>query len=199
MDSRPLLYFDHDGVLADFMNPFLAYVNRTEGLALRLQDLRTYQFEESWGRTREWWRDKTMAFCGTEELDGLPPIPGALDGLQALEQKFRLGILTSRSPTLYLRTLDYVARTFPVRFERIDFSLPYTADGDGKTKGAWAAELGAAGLIEDADEYARDAVAHGIRAWLIRQPWTERVSDIPVKNWPDLVDELLAWRDGPSA
>ena len=199
MDGRPLLYFDHDGVLADFMNPFVAYVNRTEGLALRLQDLRTYHFEESWGRTREWWINKTLEFCATEELDRLPPQPGAIDGLTALGSTFRLAVLTSRSPALEARTRAYIAKTFPVPFSRVDFSLPYTADGTGKTKGALVKEFGGVGLIEDADEYARDEVAHGIRAWLIRQPWTERVSDIPVKNWPDLVDELLALRGEPSA
>lgn len=191
MEFRPLIYFDHDGVLADFMSPFISYVNRTEGTAYQLSDLKTYHFEDSFGRTRQWWIGKTLEYCSTDGLDCLPPLPGAVEGLLRLTKNFRLGVLTSRGPTLEVRTREYIAKTFPIEFDRIDFSLPYTADGHGKSKGALVREFGGCALIEDSEEYARDAIAHGARAWLIRQPWTEHITDLPVLSWPELVAKLL--------
>lgn len=179
---------DIDGVMADFATPANAFMASLLGV----EPVEPYQWEwyHQYGDEGEqaWKRLWKLIAADPEWFTTLEPIPGAVEGVQALvEAGHDVEFVTARNPRYY-----GVTRLW---FDTLDLDLPVHCHRD-----KW--ELGHDALLDDNVDNVDLFHSHGGKACLFLQTWntddywrrflSDRTLDIPaVVDWPQ-----YAWHMG---
>jgi 5'(3')-deoxyribonucleotidase len=92
---RPRVLLDIDGVVCDFLTPFIAHINSAMGTSHKLEDMTQWDMYSSFNVPQDV-REivdsiiKTPGYC-----DSLKPLPGAVDGAKKLMEIADVYVVTS--------------------------------------------------------------------------------------------------------
>ncbi len=121
-----------------------------------------------------------MAFMRTDSYDWVKPIPGAVEGLAALQENFDVHFVTAlmeAAPEHVPSKMRWMKKHFP--------TVPYFT-APSKLKMRIQGDLG----IDDRYDTCMRWEDAGTRSFLFRQPWNEAPAGTPRYDWSTLVDEV---------
>ena len=113
------LSIDVDEVLADYLRPFLRWHNKQYGTNYTIDDIWEWDIYNVFQISREEETKRLMAFETNLNMAALPPLPGAVDAITALWQRYSLIAVTSRSNQLRDVTLAWLHQWFDKRFSAV--------------------------------------------------------------------------------
>ena len=182
---------DLDNVLADFQTTYLAFHNKYYGTTLTPKDITTFEYPPFMQITPEESEKRVYEFFESDEFDDIKPWKGSKDAIGKLSKKYSLYIVTSRPDS----TNGWVDRYFPDQMDDILHSNQFLLDHDGKvTKATICKEKEISVMIEDAENYAEEVSAVGIKALLLDQPYNqdfkEKKNITKVYSWEEIVREI---------
>lgn len=149
-----IIGIDFDGVVADFISGFRAWVIRQTGRAIvEFPDPQTWEFYSEWGLSRDEWEKLLRTFMYSEEFKYLTPLPGVLEGLGELRRMgHHIAIITARGcDERSTRKAQAVTCEWLARHNTPYDSLIFTGE-----KGMVALDI----LLDDRPENLNDAGAH---------------------------------------
>src|SRR3989304_5324781 len=95
MIKRNKIGIDIDGVLADFIVPFLEYCNGRFGISYKKEEVSSFYFLDSIGFPKEKSLKTYNDFYNSELFETITPIEGSFNGVLKLFQKrYRLNLVT---------------------------------------------------------------------------------------------------------
>lgn len=195
--SKPRIACDIDEVLVDFLGSLIAFHNDTYGTSLTPENFNSYQFHNVWGGTVEDCNRKMQLFFESPHfLEGMRPLPAALDCLQSLKEKFELHVVTARQNKLQDVTRAWIQKHYPDIFEELHFGNHYATEGVARTKASMCAEINAILLIDDSFHYAVECAQAGIPVILFGDYAWNRSGDVSHLNQDrDLVVRVSTWAE----
>jgi len=119
--DKPIIAVDLDDVLSQSNRVVGEWHNEAYGTNMTLDDFYYYYYWRNpyWGTPDETFK-KVEEFYKTPMLYEAPPVPGALEGVQALKELgFRLVIVTARQQQELPRTEEWIDKHYPGIFETI--------------------------------------------------------------------------------
>lgn len=192
-----LIAVDIDQVLADMVTGIAKFHNERYGTSLTKESFHSFHFWKVWGGTEEEMVEKMHQFYGTSYFKDLLPLPGAVEGIEALSRSYELTIATARPHYLEADTRAWLERHFQGRFSGIHFTNAHANDGTpASSKLEICARLGAACLIDDyLPEGEATRIPEGLRFLLLDALWNRKTA-LPARaerarSWKDVV-ALLA-------
>ncbi|MDP4000458.1 MAG: hypothetical protein Q8Q11_03490 [bacterium] len=181
---------DLDEVLADLVESVLEHYEEQTGVRHCRDDMRSYNFWDLWGGTREQAVEIVHEFYETDRFRTVAPIPGALEAIESLAGEHELVVVTSRPEATKQETQVWVREHFGESFASIHLTNHFSKDGQTLTKSQVCRDLGVDLMIEDNPEYAADCASHGIPVLLLEAPWNRSAEIpegvIPVGSWPEI-------------
>jgi 5'(3')-deoxyribonucleotidase len=186
---------DVDDVLADFMNCFLKYYNKTYDTKFKRENFKSFSLWKTIGGTREISTEIIKDFFKSEYFDSMDMVKGSQYGVKKLSKNNELIVVTSRPLKIYNETVDWLDKYFPNEFSSIEFSK----DWIGKPNNKWrkkdiclAKNIDV--LFEDNIAYARGCAKEGIEVKLFDCPWNqEKIRSAKINRvycWEDAVGSL---------
>ncbi len=182
------LGIDIDGVVVDFVTPFLPLLQEAMGHPVRYDDITAYRFQHALGYSDEvedWVRGEIDR---RDLLRGLPRIPGSLESIRRFHREHEIHFVTARPEAKW----EDVTREW-LRVQGFPYSSVLFREGR-KAEGSEGFDL----FVEDYLENALDLVAQGIHVCLFDQPWNQN-SDLPrrctrVHSWQEVEDVVASLR-----
>jgi 5' nucleotidase, deoxy (Pyrimidine), cytosolic type C protein (NT5C) len=171
LTTRPIVAFDLDEVLGEFVAPLCHFHNETYGTILTIDDFRSYEFHLVWGGTVEESTTKVQAFFRSPWFqERIEPLAGAMEVLKELKAYFDLVVVTSRQHSISEATKVWVAKHYPGIFDTdigqpaggpaILFGNSYGVTGVKKSKSELCRSLGrCCALVDDQEKYCVDVAA----------------------------------------
>jgi phosphoserine phosphatase len=206
-----VIAIDLDEVLGQFLMQLSKFYNANAcqfsfaiPTSLQPADFFSYRFSDVWGGTDEQSIEIVEAFFNSPcFLDGLPLVPGALEGVKALKDAgHELVIVTSRQLILEEVTRRWVDDNFPPgTFSRVVFGNHWGATGRKVSKPELCRELNAELIVDDAVVYCKQCADGGMRALLFGEYAWNRNDDekepLPasvtrVSCWKEVVSQILS-------
>lgn len=185
-----LIGVDIDDVLADLVNPFTEFHNRTYGTSLTKENFIHYALWQVIGGTHEEDLRKMAEFEKTTYYSGMKPITGAISAIEILAANHNLIVITSRTYYMMDSTQRWINNHFPNKFQNVHFAQNYQGTGlDKKKKSEIVSELKVDFLIEDNFDYAAECARQGVKTLLFNQPWNQ------THPLPRLVYRVYSWQD----
>ena len=191
--SRPVIAFDFDDVLMSFTRGFIAFHNRMYGTALAYEDLISYD-ATPYQCNFETFTERVHLFYRSPDHAEVAPIPGSIEAIRSLQDRYLLDVVTSRPAVVRDRTHAWTNRFFPDIFRTFHSTNGFGASHDApkRSKSTVCKEIGASILVDDALEHAVEVAQKGIPVLLPDRPWNQ--GPLPtgvtrVHSW----DEMLAW------
>ena len=91
---------DVDGIILDFLTPFIDYLNKIHGYSLRIDDIKNYNIESIIEREKtDFYFNIYMHFLTHFYPEKFEYINGALDFFNRLSTKFNLYLITALDPS----------------------------------------------------------------------------------------------------
>jgi 5'(3')-deoxyribonucleotidase len=171
---KPRVLVDVDGVLADFLTPALKIIERLTGRAYRPEEILRWDLFETIGKE---WEQPFLALCNEPGFAAsCPVLPGAQEGLRALQEVATVYIVTSplnHNPTWTHERELWLHDHFGIHHKQIvHTSAKYLCLGDviiddrPKNITDWEAEHpDGLGLLWDAPWNRLDDVRFRARSW----------------------------------
>ncbi len=190
--KKPLIASDIDGVVVDWMNPFIQHINTHFGYSLRYEDCHTHTLMDLLQVDFE----ELVKICADFEqkvpFHHHPFMEEGYQGLQSLQEDFEIIFITSRPHSYEAYTRQMIQEHFGVE---VIFAhgaqMQYGTQTGRKKKWQLADELGALYLIED-NPYEFDGWQASTKPICHKQPWNSYLPqvhpDIPHTTWPEIVD-----------
>ena len=175
---------DIDGVVADFVTPFLPVLGELLERDVRYEEITSYLFQDVFGY------DDEMEVRVREEIDrrdilrDLPALPGAVDAIRRLGKDHEIHFVTARRDAKWgALTREWLDRK----------GFPYDLVLFREGRKAEAGE-GFYLFVEDCLENARDLATQNIHVCLMDQPWNQ-AEELPercarVRSWEE-VEEVV--------
>ena len=192
--NKPLLASDIDGVLVDWMSPFIEHINTHFGHDLTYDLCHTHNLIDLLGCEKEDVFHMIDHFDEHFGRDQHPFIPEGYQALQELQNHYELVFITSRPMTYEPTTRELIAKHFgsEVIFAH-GAKMKYGSKTNRKRKFEIAEELGAVAHIEDNP--------HEFEGWNVStkplchiQPWNKSLEEthphIPRLSWSEIMKEL---------
>ena len=171
---------DLDGVVADFVNSFLLYVNRIYKSDYTKKDIYTFRLQEVFGISDS----KTYFLVDHILKQDLPVIPGAKEGLQTFQEAgHEVIIFTARYSSLKEPTKKWLTMK-ELPYDRLIFKEDWE-------RGKEFFDI----VIDDSVKKITELIGYYKRAFLFSQPWNERTWNIDnnferVYNWKEIVKRV---------
>ncbi|MFX1353980.1 MAG: hypothetical protein ACFFGP_08480 [Promethearchaeota archaeon] len=184
----PAIALDLDGVLAEFVDPFLAELHREFNIRVARRDVLDYDLARVAGLSHDEMDAFLKRLCRAGLYARLQPIDGAPAGVRALASMYRICILTGRPVASRGDTIRWLGR----------YGVPYWCLRFCG-RGAKVSDTdGFAALVDDNVEEAVVAAARVPLVVLFDQPWN-RADDLPanctrVAAWTEVVRLLQQGR-----
>lgn len=177
---------DLDGVVCDYQNFLVSYINERLRKNLKIKDWTDWNFTNSGLTSQEF-----VQLVKHHQVAGmfayLPEIPGALEGLEELAQDNSIHIITSRHGNARRDSLSWLTSR-EVKYDTISFT-------DNKGKIGRLLDLDY--MIEDSPKYAAQMKDEWITPILYNQPWNASFKEGPVvKRVDDWEGVLGVIKDG---
>jgi 5'(3')-deoxyribonucleotidase len=174
-DNKPVLAFDSDEVLFNFVRDFLAmHFNPKYGTSFTEQDVFSYDLENVVGKTREEVIEEIAKFYRTDNFDGLTPMEGAVEIMHVLKDRYDLHVVTARPDFVRDKTLRAFEKHFPGCFVGYHFTNQYHGGNNVKEKLEVCRDIEAIAIVEDSYRNAMQCADAGIRAFLLKRKWNEK-------------------------
>lgn len=183
---------DLDDVLGDTNRTLNAYHNNTHGTSFTREDYWSYKYWEIWGGTREDAIQKFDFFAEQGIFDAIPPIEGALYGIQRLKDisQGTVHVITGRSESSRIITERWLANHFPGEIESHHFTNAFPINGEvTKSKGGICRELGITLMVDDSLEFAETCIENGVTVIIFDAPWNKN-ADLPPNTY-----RAFSWHD----
>lgn len=204
-----IIAVDLDEVLGEFIPQLTKFYNQNVSnysfaipASLEPADFFSYRFCEVWGGDDKQSVEIVEAFFESPFFqDGLPLVPGAVQGVKALKDAgYELVIVTSRQLFLEVITRRWLDDNFPAgTFSRVAFGNHWGNTGRKISKPELCKELNASHIIDDAVLYCRQCADGGIRALLFGHYGWNTNDDakdplppgvVRVNSWPAVLEHL---------
>jgi len=192
---------DVDGVLAELIEPLVNFHNERYGTFLTREDIMSHDLWRSWGGNREKDLEKVYEFFGSEYLQKIFPVHNSQNGVEFLNKKNDLVVITSRPTEFQEHTHNWIKKYYGNNFSGIYFTNQFSRKRNNsiRLKSDFCLELGVRVLIEDSLSYASECANKGVNVMIINCPWNqseklpERVTR--VDSWEGALKELENFRD----
>lgn len=195
--TKKVIAVDIDDVIADSTEALRLVANKIPGVSL---DREHYQVEgKYWGYYESVWAsngvDHLVSFEKlhndmAESQAHVKLILGARAGLEALSQKYKIVLITSREVEWIDATKIWVDDNLRDVVSGLIFV--HHKNTDGRTKGDACIEVGAEWLIDDNYDHCRSAQAVGVQPLLYgKYGWNRAVQDKTIPralNWEAIVE-----------
>jgi FMN phosphatase YigB (HAD superfamily) len=169
--KKQIVAVDIDDVLFDEHESMRLFMNETYGLQHTAEH---YDVQGPyWGYWRGIWgvddeesERRHLAYVDSGAKAKAFLIPGAIEAINELKERFDLVVITSRYAQGAIdATPDWLEEHFPQVFKRVEFVVDWNA-GWKMPKGAIAEKLGASYLIDDSYTHCQSAAELGVHALL---------------------------------
>lgn len=197
MRSKRIIGLDADGVIIDWHNPFVDFVSRTLGLSIKPDECHIYEWLDLFKIPQGQKILINDAFVDQYGLINLPPIYGAVDGLNRIAQSNKIVIITGRKNGLEEVTINWFQRYFPY----INTGDIYFAQGQGSTyaggngrknKDEIAEKLGVALYFEDNPEEFIRWRSKSVVPYCVARPWNETLVGFERVGWDRIIELSIA-------
>mmetsp|Transcript_12307 Transcript_12307/g.31178 ORF Transcript_12307/g.31178 Transcript_12307/m.31178 type:complete len:301 (-) Transcript_12307:196-1098(-) len=191
---RPKIAVDIDEVLAQFLLSLNSYYADRFGKQYHLEHYDEYYFCKVWNCSPEMSNDIVHQFFDSHFFrDGIAPVPGALEALQALKQRCELVVVTSRQNHIREATTSWVEAHYPGIFSEMHFCNHFALEGESFTKAEVMKKHGIDLLIDDNKNYALESAEEGLDVILFGSyPWNQEcATHTKIKRcggWDDVHD-----------
>ncbi|KAA8498248.1 hypothetical protein FVE85_5833 [Porphyridium purpureum] len=194
-EERETLAVDLDEVLCEFVEALCAFHNERYGPCtasesenvggaasgnaemLSVSSFHSYVFSEVWGGTNLEAQIKVHEFFGSPHFLNIRVVPGAMDGIGRLREKYRLVVVTSRQLVIEKETRAWLDQFFPAVFDQVVFGNHWGLTGQKLSKPELCKAVGATTIIDDNLTYAKQCASSGIRVLLFdldgKYPWNK--------------------------
>jgi len=183
---------DVDDTIIEFMKGYLDFYNLIYKTSFKTEDVTNYHLWECGiHSSKEQSVLEVSKFQNSEFFDKLGLIEGAKEGIEKLSEKHNLYFITSRSPELRQKTIDFFSFHFPKNGYEFIFSGEVYG---GEKKPEICRRLQIKYMIEDNSNYALGCAKEGIKVFLLEKPWNgnyirhENITS--VKNWREILEVL---------
>lgn len=192
--TKQIIAVDADDTIFDENNAIRQFINKTYGYHHTEADyLVDGPFDTYWESIWNVQSDKMIemyeSFVVSEYKKNLPPIKGALKGLQKLKEKYELVIVTARDKRAVELTHQSLEEHYPNIFSDVHFT-PLWGNGEKVTKAKICTEIGASYLIDDNFDHCNVAVESGVNAILFGDYGWNRFQKLPAG-----ITRCATWRD----
>ncbi|MDO8628490.1 MAG: hypothetical protein Q7R56_01930 [Nanoarchaeota archaeon] len=189
------LTIDYDGVLYDFVTPFLAVVKKRTGKIITLADITCYSFAETLGLPETTINDM---IAETVDRHALPLLPQAVAICEQLSQTYELIIVTSRNETWKKQTQQPIEQDFP---QGVISDIYFTTNGNSPRLGhkdELLQRLKPKAHLEDGLHFAEQIATKGIHTLLFDWPWNQHPKELPYIKRTQPYQERAHWEQVPS-
>lgn len=188
------IVFDVDGVLLDWLNPFLRWVQATKGIetAIHPSEQTNYSLTTLFPDADMWEIGKwVIDFNKTDRFASLPAVDGAITAMTQIRDAFPdWDLVAVTCPGNHPRIVAGRAHNISTLFPEIQ-SLTIMDYGASKRSALSLHPLGSL-LIDDHPRYLDEAVCAGMTAVSFDHPYNRSIKRFPrILNWATGVDTLL--------
>lgn len=194
---KQTIAIDIDDVMANENHAMMRFINKRYGLSHTEKD---YDITgEYWGYWEKVWnvdehegskRYDAFVNAKASKQVKLALLPGALETISDLKQRYNLVVVTSRKSVLLQMTEEWLEEHFPKTFNGVHF-IELWGSGEKLSKARICKEIGASYLIDDNVEHCSLAQEAGVQALLFGDYGWNRVITVPhgvvrVRNWQEV-------------
>ncbi len=172
--QKETIAVDIDEVLLKLINPFLSYYNKKNKTHFSKRNMRSYDLWENFGKTKEFVIKELNGFYASPDFSTLTPLPGAVEGIKLLKEKYFLPVVTSRPPHIKSQTIASLTTFFNGSFN-LGVSFVSREEKAGRYE-----ELGVKMIIDDDLKVAKECAERGIETLLVDNYWNQ-VQGLPKK------------------
>lgn len=195
--SKKVVAVDIDEVLAGFIDYFIEYHNLTYKTEVSKDKVSTFDIHEIFGLTKEEAMVRMVKFGKEGHNVRIKPVPGAVEGVDALIKKgYELHLVTARPSAIRPETEEWIERYFPKKFTGLHNAFNSYIHEEGSKKKKWeiCKEIGAVIHIDDFLSNALGCAENGIKTFLMDAPWNQ-ADDLPegvirVKSWKEIIRKM---------
>lgn len=188
--KKPLIASDIDGVIIDWVTPFIGHINNHFGYTLTYDQCITFVIEDLLQISGTDVLRMMHHFNQSVQIHDLPFIPEGYQGMKQLQEEFEVVFITSRPVSYEQKTREIIESHFgaSVVFAH-GAKLQYDTEMTRKKKWQIADELGALYLIED-NPHEFDGWEASTKPICHKQPWNASLPtvhpDIPHVTWEEI-------------
>jgi 5'(3')-deoxyribonucleotidase len=193
--SREVIAVDVDEVLFPFVPEFIEYDNQRFGSGIRIEDFKTYQFENVLNIAIEEAVERVYDFNASNH-EHISPLERAREAISELNEEFELTVVTARHPKFESNTLEWLDTHLQGFFSDV-VHIGYAPVMEKPLKKVDVCkDLGAIALIDDSVGHVSECAEQGIQGVLFGcYPWNQAESLPPgvvrCLHWPDVVEYFL--------
>ena len=190
---------DLDDTLASCIEYFIDFYNHKYGTEFIIDDLKVYEFWETFGCSKESMMDDFAEFYAHPVLDKLTPVEGSVQATERLKQEHDLYVITARPSYMGDKTKKWIESNYGTCFKDIICTDQVFEKDNARKKSDVCNDLGAKLMIEDSVSHAHDCVSEDIDVFLMDMPWNQSYKSddriIKVYSWDDIEKEMKNFRD----
>ncbi|MFA5004222.1 MAG: hypothetical protein WC498_03025 [Candidatus Saccharimonadales bacterium] len=196
---KQIVAIDIDEVLFPMAPTYLEYHNAVHGTSYTVNDLTSYYIEHLTGETVEQVMAKIEAYLGTAHYKETGPMPGSIEVIRKLSEKYELVVITARDPFYRGSTEEFIAKHYPELFKALHYTHILEVPGKTRPKYEICKEVGAIMLIDDNLSNVIACAERGISSVLFGDyPWNQSdklpATVIRCKDWA----AVMGYFDGRS-
>lgn len=180
---------DLDDTIWEFQSKFNKFYNSKFGTDYKLEDMKSYSYEETFKITKEKTIELLDEFSKTDSFSKLPLIDGVMDFLEKIEEDYEVYFITARGINRKDQTLECFYNHFG-REEKIHF-VGSGSEHEGKSKGEVCLELGIEYMVDDHVQNLLSCHKFGIKSFLINQPWNKNFKLLEGMVRVDILSDCL--------
>ncbi len=191
--NNMIIGFDLDDVLLNFHDSLREYCNVQYNRNHARSEVKSYFIEDTFGLSREEGFKAVTDFYTHPAHREIPPMIGAIEGINTLKENHKLFIVTARPETTEENTLHLINKYFPNTFQEIHFTNHFYGSTIRRMKSELCKKLGIEIFIDDSLNNANDIAEFGIPVLLFDAPWNQGELKHPttrVYSWPEIVKKL---------
>ncbi len=186
---------DLDDVTVAIMDGLISYHNNKFNTNFVYEDHNRWDLDKIWGCTPEEAMKRVYDFYGSNFMELLLPIEGAIDGIKKISKKHTISFITSRPTFLEQKTKRWIKHYLPNYNFITYFTNQYTPHNISKLKKSdICKKLNINLIIDDAPVNALDCASNNIRVLLFTRPWNTEMQNneyiTRVNSWKEIVKNL---------
>ena len=168
---------DLDDVTIDFVNDLLSFYNQKSGKSIRKEDVKTYNFWDVWGGTREEAVEIVNDFHDSDHFHKLKPVSEAIESIRELSKEHEIFFITARPIHQKEKTEKWIKKHLSETSINLIFTGKFHNPEKSKSKAEVCKELEIKLILEDSWNNAKECLDLGIKVILFTQPWNLSFND----------------------
>ena len=186
---------DIDDVTVSITQGLIDFHNSLHKTEFTIEDHSDFALHTIWNITPEEAMEEVYAFYHSPAMDGLPPMDGAISGINELRGNHKISFVTSRPQFLEVKTKKWLEKHFPGVNLPVYLTNQFTPDTHKKvTKAEICKQIKAELMIEDSPANVQDCVSEHIPVLLFERQWNKEIKDTKyitrVRNWKEILERV---------